>query len=64
MPPLEREATVNMMRLGGIILLRRIISRRVLPLPISVFFPRTVLLWAVAQEWFAIMAQEEKGQAL
>ena len=50
MPPLEREATVNMMRLGGIILLRRIISRRVLPLPISVFFPRTVLLWAAAQE--------------
>lgn len=64
MPPLEREATVNMMRLREIILLRRIISRRVLPPPISVFFPRTVLLWAAAQEWFAIMAQEEKGQAL
>lgn len=63
MPP-ERAASVNMMRLRGIILLRRIISRRVLPLPISVFFPRTVLLWAAAQEWFAIMAQEEKGQAL
>ena len=64
MPPLEREATVNMMRLREIILLRRIISRRVLPPPISVFFPRTVLLWTAAQEWFAIMAQEEKGQAL
>ncbi len=63
MPP-ERAASVNMMRLGGIILLRRIISRRVLPPPIRVFFPRTVLLWAAAQEWFAIMAQEEKGQAL
>lgn len=64
MPPLEREATVNMMRLGGIILLRRIISRCVLPPPISVFFPRTVLLWVAAQGRFAIMAQEEKGQAL
>lgn len=63
MPP-ERAASVNMMRLGGIILLRRIISRCVLPLPISVFFPRTVLLWAAAQGRFAIMAQEEKGQAL
>lgn len=63
MPP-EGAASVNMMRLRGIILLRRIISRRVLPPPISVFFPRTVLLWAAAQEWFAIMAQEEKGQAL
>lgn len=63
MPP-ERAASVNMMRLGGIILLRRIISRCVLPPPISVFFPRTVLLWAATQERFAIMAQEEKGQAL
>jgi hypothetical protein len=63
MPP-ERAASVNMMRLGGIILLRRIISRCVLPPPISVFFPRTVLLWVAAQERFAIMAQEEKGQAL
>lgn len=53
-----------MMRLGGIILLRRIISRCILLPPISVFFPRTVLLWAAAQERFAIMAQEEKGQAL
>lgn len=64
MPPLEREATVNMMRLREIILLRRIICRCVLPPPISVFFPRTVLLWAAAQGRFAIMAQEEKGQAL
>lgn len=63
MPP-ERAASVNMMRLGGIILLRRIISRYILLPPISVFFPRTVLLWAAAQERFAIMAQEEKGQAL
>lgn len=63
MPP-ERAASVNMMRLGGIILLRRIVCWCVLLPPISVFFPRTVLLWAAAQEWFAIMAQEEKGQAL
>ena len=53
-----------MMRLRGIILQRRIICWYVLPPPISVFFPRTVLLWAAAQEGLAIMAQEEKGQAL
>lgn len=57
MPP-ERAASVNMMRLRG-----HHLSVRPSP-PISVFFPRTVLLWAAAQEWFAIMAQEEKGQAL